>query len=141
MSSKKFSKLRHEELTFFVDRSLGKEPLASSLRELGFRVELHDDHFPQDAPDSVWLEVVGRRGWVVLSKDKHIRYRPMEREMVREHRCRLFVLTGGSLNSKQIADIFVRTVHKIAKLSQQHPAPFLAHVTRAGRVSTPQPIK
>jgi hypothetical protein len=43
-------------------------------------VEVHDDHFAPDAPDAVWLRVVGERGWVVLTKDERIRRRPLERE-------------------------------------------------------------
>jgi hypothetical protein len=31
-------------------------------------VEIHDDHFPSDAKDEVWLAEVGIRGWIVLTK-------------------------------------------------------------------------
>ena len=141
MSSKRYSKSRHEDLTFFIDRSLGKEPLASSLRELNWNVELHDDHFSQDAADTFWLDEVGRRGWVVLSKDKHIRYRPLERAMFLESRCRVFVLTGGALSSRQIADAFVRAAKKIELMARRLPAPFLAHVSTLGKVTKPGKIR
>ena len=49
-----------------------------ALRDAGARVELHDDHFSQDAQDQVWLTEAGERGWIVLTKDKHIRYRAVE---------------------------------------------------------------
>lgn len=141
MSSKKYSKSRPEELTYFIDRSLGKEPLASSLRALGWRVELHDDHFSQDAPDTLWLDEVGRLGWVVLSKDKHIRYRPLEREMFLESQCRVFVLTGSALNSRQIAEAFVRAAPKIERMVRLLPPPFLAHVSTRGKVTKPGKVR
>lgn len=39
MSSKKHSNSQPEDLTFFIDRCLGKEPLASSLRALNWKVD------------------------------------------------------------------------------------------------------
>jgi len=39
------------------------------------RIELHDDHFPQDTPDPTWLPVVGAKKWIVLTSDGRIRYR------------------------------------------------------------------
>jgi hypothetical protein len=39
------------DLVFFIDRSLGKEVIASKLSEAGYSVEIHDNHFKPDAPD------------------------------------------------------------------------------------------
>jgi hypothetical protein len=36
------------------------------------RVEVHDDHFLTGADDADWLQIVGPRGWVVLTKDERI---------------------------------------------------------------------
>jgi hypothetical protein len=61
-----------EPLVFFVDRSLGRHVIPDALRAAGVQVELHDDHFPQDAQDQIWLAEAGKRGWIVLTKDKHL---------------------------------------------------------------------
>lgn len=58
--------------TLFVDRSLGKG-VVNALRDAGARVEFHDDHFSQDAEDVEWIPKVSENGWVILTKDKHIR--------------------------------------------------------------------
>lgn len=47
-------------VTFFLDRSLGKEIVAEALRVAGAHVEIHDDRFPPDAKDEDWLNEVGR---------------------------------------------------------------------------------
>ena len=60
---------------FFIDRSLGRKIVADALRQAGAEVHVHGDHFPPDARDEEWLRVVGQRGWIVLTKDKMIRYR------------------------------------------------------------------
>jgi hypothetical protein len=42
-----------EPLVFFIDRSLGRRVIPNALRDAGARVEVHDDHFSQDAQDQV----------------------------------------------------------------------------------------
>jgi len=58
---------------FFIDRSLGIEPIRAELVKPGLIVEIHD-HFVRDEEDRVWLRTVGERGWVVLTKDQKLRY-------------------------------------------------------------------
>lgn len=67
-----------DEPTFFIDRSLGSRDVPEALRAAGARVEVHDDHFDQDAEDAIWLPEVGGRGWLVLTKDIRIRRHPLE---------------------------------------------------------------
>ena len=83
-----------EPLVFFVDRSLGRRVIPNALRDAGARVELHDDHFSQDARDQVWLAEAGKRDWVVLTKDKHLRYRAVETNALMSAKVRAFVLTA-----------------------------------------------
>src|ERR671919_943148 len=51
----------------FCDRSLGRGRVPAMLRSLHPVVIAHDDVFPQDVDDDVWLREAGRRGWVVLT--------------------------------------------------------------------------
>lgn len=46
-------------------------------------VERNIDHFRDDAGDEEWISQVGKRGWYVLTHDKRIRYKPNEKEEVR----------------------------------------------------------
>jgi predicted nuclease of predicted toxin-antitoxin system len=134
MPSRKHSGSSPDSLVFFVDRSLGKEPLISRLRELGWAVRAHDDLFEPGAEDTVWLEYCGRQGLIVLTKDEKIRYRPAEKAMLIEHNCRCFVLTAGSISSRQIADAFERAAHRIVQIASQETAPFLAYIDSRGKV-------
>jgi uncharacterized protein with PIN domain len=65
-----------DPITLFLDRSLGKNIVAEALRKAG----VHDDHFKQDVTDTTWLTIVGKRKWVVLTKDRRIRFRAIERQ-------------------------------------------------------------
>ncbi len=89
MPSKKQSAAKPLEPVFFIDRSLGVEPLRSTLVRAGVLVEIHDDHFKRDEQDHVWLAEVSARSWVVLTKDKRLRYRPLEISVLRESGARV----------------------------------------------------
>jgi uncharacterized protein with PIN domain len=99
-----------EPPTFFLDRSLGKKMVAEALRAAGAKVEVHDDHFAQDAQDEVWLTEVGSKGWVVLTKDQRIRFRVIEREALKAAGVRAFVLTAGDISAAIHRDDYQKRV-------------------------------
>lgn len=114
-----------------MDRSLGRYVVADALREAGARVEVHHDHFEDTAPDVDWLHEVGRRGWVVLTKDMAIRRRLMEREAIIGANVRAFFLTSGELRGEEMAAIFAKHLRRITSLVASHKPPFIAYVTRS----------
>lgn len=87
-----------DEFTFFLDRSLGKELIASALREKNISVEVHDSHFPPDAKDEYWLPEVASRGWIVLTKDRRFHNRVLEIAAIANSKARMVrrsALTNG----------------------------------------------
>jgi hypothetical protein len=70
---------RLASLTFFLDHQIGRYQVAEALRSAGAVVEVHLDHFRGAAPDMEWIPEVGRRGWVLITKDQNIRRNPLER--------------------------------------------------------------
>ena len=124
-----------DRTVLFVDRSLGGKVVPDALRAAGERVERHDDHFPADTPDHVWLADVGARGWLILTKDKRIRRRPAEIHALRAAGAKAFFLSSSKdLTGPQMAEIFVRALPKMKRIARNTPAPFLAHVMRDGSV-------
>lgn len=123
---------RLASLVFFVDRSLGKRVVAQALRDVGARVEVHDDHFPQNATDVDWLTAVGQRGWVVLSKDERIRRNPLERAAFEHARVKAFFLTQQGLSGPEMAEIFVRALLGIARRAARQPGPFIYTISLNG---------
>jgi uncharacterized protein with PIN domain len=67
--------MKANAFVFFLDRNLGTKQVAEALRQAGAIVEIHNDYFLPDANDEEWLPEVGKRGWIVLTKDDRIRYR------------------------------------------------------------------
>jgi predicted nuclease of predicted toxin-antitoxin system len=123
-----------ESLVVFVDRSLGKKVVANALRISGYSVEIHDDHFPPDAPDYVWLNEVSRRGWIVLTKDKKIRHRAGELLAVKTAKSRVFTLSGGSIQGSEMAQIFLNAMPKIVPYASENPGPFIVQISRTGKL-------
>lgn len=119
---------------FYLDRSLGRHQVADALRAAGARVEVHDDQFDQDCPDQDWLAEVGRRRWVVLTKDERIAYRRLESLAVAESRVRMFVLVAGDLVGEQMAAAFVTALKSMERFTRAHDPPFIAKVYRDGTV-------
>jgi len=124
-----------EPSVFFIDRSLGKKIVAQALRDIGETVEIHDDHFAPDAKDEDWLVEVGKRGWIVLTKDDRIRYRATERTALASARVRAFVLTSSQLQGTEMAAAFVKALPRIKRLIANHTPPFIARISRSGNVS------
>ena len=136
MRSKKQSAAKPPDGTiFFIDRSLGVEPIRTELVKSGLVVEVHDDHFARDEEDRVWLKAIGERGWVVFTKDQRLRYRSLEIAALRASKARVFVLTSGNLRGVEIAAVFVTALPRINKVLHSLPGPFVARVSQSGRVT------
>jgi hypothetical protein len=124
--------------TYFTDRNLGRQ-FPALLRAAGLDVVAHDDRFAQDTPDDVWLPEVAREGWVVLTRDKQIRWKANERDAVMEHGVALFALSGSG-RTPELADLVIATVPVIERFLARHPRPFLAKILAPtpGRRSAPR---
>jgi len=111
---------------FFTDRNLGKR-FGRRLRELGLKVELHDNHFPQNATDEEILAFVAHREWVLLTLDLHLRYRPAEKEAIRRHAARVIHLKiSKQWSLLALAEHFARHHHRVEKFLQKTQPPLFA---------------
>jgi hypothetical protein len=122
-----------ETAVFFIDRSAGKK-IAAPLRDAGLSIELHDDHFAQDAPDEEWLTEVGRRKWYVITRDDRIRYRRIEIAAAYAARVGMFVIVSKHLTGPQSADIVLAAIGRMRAFIAKHRRPFIAKIYRNGRV-------
>lgn len=123
-----------DEPTLFLDRNLGRHIVADRLRSEGMKVEIHDDHLPPDAPDEEWIALVGRKGWVAVTKDKNVRYRAAELVSIKRHSARVLVVRTKNATGPDIATLLVAGRRRIARLARNTPAPFVAGITGSGQV-------
>lgn len=117
---------------FFVDRALGGRTVVESLRRSclpGELVHAHDDHFGQATTDIEWLTEVGKRGWVVLTKDSRIRTNANERDAVLASRVALFALGRGDLSAPRMGEVFSSALPRIRIVLGKYGVPLIATIT------------
>lgn len=114
--------------TYFTDRDLGKR-FPEILAAGGLPVERHADHFPHDCRDEIWLQAVAENGWIAVTHDQRIRYKPNERQAVIRHRVALLVVIGQA-PYPDLAHSFVNTAGKIEAFLEEYHPPIIAKVYR-----------
>nr|MCU0229689.1 hypothetical protein [Bryobacterales bacterium] len=85
-----------------------------------------------------WLAEVGKRGWVVLTKDQKARYKPLEIAALKASSACVFILKAGNLRGEEIAARFHEALRAICAMLETEPGPFVAGVTKGGRVHLQQ---
>ncbi len=95
---------------------------------------MHDDHFAQNVSDEEWLADVGRKGWIVLTKDEKIRSRKLELQAVKNHSIGMFLLTAGNMTGEQMADLFAAALPKMLRFIKGNRKPFVATIGTGGRI-------
>lgn len=123
-----------EPFILFIDRDAWSGKLDAALRDANIPFEAHRDHFAHDTPDSDWLREVGRRGWLVLTRDQNIRRKPDELAALRVAGVILFALTSGNLSAQETAEIVVAAWPKMKRLAAATTPPAIFSLTRASEV-------
>ena len=116
-------------LVYFTDRDLGKS-FPRLLLDAGVPVERHGEHFPADCPDEVWLAEVGKRGWVALTHDTRIRYKPNEKGAVIRNSVRLIDIVGKA-SLRDLATSFIASRSRIELFLKDASGPLIAKLYRA----------
>ena len=101
------------------------------LSRLGARVQMHRDHFREDAEDVDWLPVIARREWVILSKDQ---FNWLERRAIKNAKGRAFLLVRGELSGQEQASIICKALPKILRILDLTSTPFIAKIYRDSSV-------
>ena len=111
----------------YLDRSIGRTKVADGLRAAGLEVITSVDVYnerDEHVPDEDWLEVVGVRGWVALTKDKSIRRHPSELNALLQYGARCLCFSNAQLTADQALERFLRALPEISAACQD-PGPFL----------------
>lgn len=75
----------------FIDRSIPKS-VADALKLVRPDLMWIEDKYNHRTKDEVWLPDIGAKQWLLISRDKHIRTRPGERQAIRDNGIGCFIL-------------------------------------------------
>jgi hypothetical protein len=124
-----------EPFTFFVDRSFGGRVVASRLQRAGHAVERHDEHFSQDADDTLWIATCGQRQWVILTKDGRISTNRLEREALLSSGTAAFILGRADLTGEQMADSLLLAMPRVHRALRRFDVPSIGSISKGGGVT------
>jgi hypothetical protein len=118
-----------------MDRCAWSGALGRALSEAGIPFVAHRDQFAHDTPDDIWLSAAADKGWLVVTRDQRIRYRPNELGAMRRARLHVFVFTQGGLTGAETGSIVVRCHAAMLQLATEVPPPAFFSLTRSGEVN------
>ncbi len=100
-----------------------------------FEVRSHySEGFRQDMPDDEWLEIAGRKGWIVCSHDAKWQTESAALKAIQQHRIGCFYLHGansiGFFKLKSLAHNY----DKMMLACRDVQRPFIFRVTPANRL-------
>jgi hypothetical protein len=108
--------------------TLGTRIFPAVLRQAGVVVHLHQDYFPQGAPDVEWVPEVAKRGWPIISPDLKISQHRLEVAAVMTSGAAMFCLSGGHHMGEAQAHNFLRCLPSVLKILKTTERPFIAKV-------------
>jgi hypothetical protein len=122
---------------FFFDRDIGTAvPRALKLVRQAFDdVHYHDELFDADTQDIVWIPEVGRRNWVVITRNRKIATNIAELAAFKAAQLRCFCLMqsrGSQLDRWRTLQRVVKSWDDMHGELEIRPAPFFVGVRQDG---------
>jgi hypothetical protein len=82
--------------------------------------------------DEIWIPKVARRGWLIITRDRHIQDHPAEIAAVREHGAKMVALSSADAGSVWNQLEVVMTNWRRFEALVAQPGPFIHRATRSG---------
>jgi hypothetical protein len=124
-----------EEFVLYLDENLQNcKPILDALTQQGVKHERHGSHLPAGTEDTIWLPFVGQKGWVLVTKDKKIRYNELEKGAVLQNRVREFYFSSGNYSGAEMAAVLIAALPKMIRIFRKDVPPFIASITKSGNV-------
>lgn len=83
----------------------------------------------------MWLPTVGKQGWVLLTKDKRIRFNELEKSAIQRYRVREFYFASGNYSGAEMAVMLAAALREMARFCRRYDPRFIASISKSGKVS------
>jgi PIN like domain len=123
------------DFVLFLDENhCNNKHVLNVLTERGIQFERYSQHFLPGIPDADWLPEIGKRNWSLLTTDRRIRYRALEKQAVRENEIRMFCFSTNNMSGREMAEALGKALGKMIRIAGSNRPPFIAMTTRSGDV-------
>jgi hypothetical protein len=122
------------DVRFFVDADLlgvGKA-LAVVRKDVVHPGHRRCPEIQPETPDSVWLPIVGNAGWIAISRNKRIRYNPVENRLLRQHGVRAIFLTSRREMTSWDCLVHLVRLWEAIEATVDEAGPWVKALTRTG---------
>ncbi len=126
-------------MKFFVDNNLSVE-VVRGMRGFGERLVHLTEEFDPSTDDSDWLEVIGTRGWFLVTRDERVRFRPAEISAIKEHNVGAFFIGGKNRSRCELIQQIVRNWPRMKEIANSTRPPFLYRIPPKGTKYTRLPL-
>jgi hypothetical protein len=124
-----------EDFVLYLDENLQNcKPILDVLIQHSVKHVRHIEHFAAGTEDSDWLPFVGQYGWILLTKDKRIRFNQLEKTAVRRYHVRQFYFSSGNYTGAEMAAILVDALSQMVRTCEKYSPPFIASISKSGNV-------
>ena len=118
-------------MRFFFDENLGLR-LSDGLKAFGEDTCHVLEYFERGTADEVWLQYIGEQGWLLITVDKRIRRRPLEKDALKKNHVGAFFLGGKSMSRWDRIRQIVRAWHRMTEIAEKEKRPFAYQVNYHG---------
>lgn len=118
-------------MKFFIDNNLSQQ-LATGMRGFGEDVIHLREKFAPDANDPEWLQFVGSRGYLLVTRDERVRWRPAEQRALRTYKVGAFFLGGKARSRCELIQQLVRNWLRMKELANRTEPPYAFRIPPTG---------
>jgi hypothetical protein len=128
------------DLEIFLDENHhNNKKLLSALHTAAITVHRYGDYFAPQVPDTEWMALAGQHGWTVITTDKRIRYRPLERAAVEQNKVGMYCFTSNMGSDKMVAAL-EKALPRMRAIHSKQPRPYIATISESGSVEVREPF-
>lgn len=95
-------------------------------------IHYHQQYFPINLEDDVWLPQVGQRGWTLIGHDSQHHIVEAEMSAIKQYNVGCFCLWGAEAKRWEKMQCFARAYERIVEAEKTTPRPFIYKVSKMG---------
>jgi predicted nuclease of predicted toxin-antitoxin system len=116
---------------FFFDNNVSKK-IVEGLKAFGEEAVHLQEIFPEDTADIDWIQYVGEKELVLITRDERVRWNPAEIAAIKKFKVATFFLGGSHLDRCRLIQQVVRNWPRIKEYSRKFQPPFALRIPPTG---------